>query len=108
MPVHAQAPASDLRLAGRKVPVMALTALPAAVIAMSAVTTAPKLSGIIAGLWLTLLPLSLYKRWAALALPFVAGAFLVFTVLVLPFNSAAFVVDFWTSVLMLILALPHR
>ncbi len=32
---------------------------------------------------------------------------LMFTVLALPFNTAPFVVDFWTSVLLIALALPR-
>jgi hypothetical protein len=87
---------------------MALTALPAAVVGLAASSFLERTSGFIAVAWLSLVPAALYRPRAALALPFIAGAFLLFTVLALPFNSLAFVVDFWTSVLMLILALPRR
>jgi hypothetical protein len=93
---------------GAKLLLMALCALPVAVVGLSATTPAATLSGPLAALWLGLLPVSLYKRWATLALLFVAAALLFFTLFALPFNSGAFVVDFWTSTVMLVLALPHR
>jgi hypothetical protein len=104
----AQLTARDLlQVPGRKVPVMTLAALPALVVGMSATETAPQIGGSIALLWLILVPCSLFQAWAAIALPVVAGGFLVFTMLALPFNSAPFVVDFWTSVLLLGLGLPR-
>ena len=50
----------------------------------------------------------LYERWVALALPIVAGGFLVLTLAALPFNSAALIVDVWTSAAMFILSLPRH
>jgi membrane-bound ClpP family serine protease len=104
----AQLTARDLlQLPGRKVPVMARTVLPAIVVGMSAASAEPQIAGLIALGWLILVPFSLYKPWAAIALPFVGGALLVFALFALPFNSAPFVVDFWTSVLLIILGLPR-
>lgn len=97
-----------LVLPGTKFLLMALAALPVAVVGLSASTRAETLSGPLAALWLGLLPVSLYKRWATVALLFVAAALLFITLIALPFNSAAFVIDFWTSTLMLVLALPRR
>ena len=93
---------------GGKFLVMALCALPVAVIGLSGVTLAETLSGPLAALWLSLLPVALYKRWATIALLFVAAALLSISLFALPLNSSAFVVDFWTSTLMLVLALPRR
>jgi hypothetical protein len=93
---------------GAKFLLMALSALPVAVVGLSATTAAAAVSGPVAALWLGLLPVALFKRWATLALLFVAAALLFFTLFALPFNSPAFVIDFWTSALMLVLALPRR
>ena len=93
---------------GAKFVLMALCTLPVAVVGLSASTTGETLSGPLAALWLGLLPVALYRRWATIALLFVAAALLVITMLALPFNSSAFIIDFWTSALMLVLALPSR
>jgi hypothetical protein len=95
-------------LPGGKFLLMALCTLPIAVVGLSAATVAEAASGPLAALWLGLLPVALYKRWATLALLFVAAALLFITLFALPFNSTAFTIDFWTSALMLILALPRR
>jgi hypothetical protein len=93
---------------GFKLLAMALTALPATVVGLSAPTGLELVSGIITGLWFALLPAALYRRWATVALPFVAAGLLLFAVFALPFNSTAFIVDFWSAAMMLILALPKR
>lgn len=95
-------------LPGGKFLLMALCTLPVAVVGLSGTTPAETLSGPLAALWLGLLPAALYKRWATLALLFVAVALLFITLFALPFNSTAFIIDFWTSALMLVLALPRR
>jgi hypothetical protein len=97
-----------LVLPGAKFLVMALCTLPVAVVGLSAATPAETISGPLAALWLGLLPVALYKRWATIALLFVAAGLLFFTLFALPFNSQAFTIDFWTSTLMLVLALPRR
>jgi hypothetical protein len=93
---------------GAKFLVMALCALPVAVVGLSASTAAETISGPLAALWLGLLPVALFRRWATVALPFVAAALLFFTLFALPFNSPAFIINFWTSALMVVLALPRR
>jgi hypothetical protein len=93
---------------GAKLLVMALCALPVAVIGFSATSQAEITNGPLAALWLALLPVALYKRWATIALLFVPSALLFVSLFALPLNSSAFVVDFWTSTLMLVLALPRR
>jgi len=93
---------------GAKLLVMALCALPVAVVGFSSTTVAVAVSGPLAALWLGLLPVALYKRWATIALMFVPAALLFITLFALPFNSSSFVIDFWTSTLMLVLALPRR
>ena len=57
--------------------------------------------------WFSLVPIALYERWIALALPFVAAAFLVVTLALLPFASTAMTVDVWSSAAMLVLSLPR-
>ena len=93
---------------GAKFLLMALCALPVAVVGLSGNSAVETLSGPLAALWLGLLPVALYKRWATIALLFVAGGLLFFTLFALPFNSQSFAIDFWTSTLMLVLALPRR
>jgi len=107
-PRFARSRRSRLLLAGPKFPIMCMAALPAGVVALASVGHAQKLSALIAIGWLALTPLALYERWAAIALPIAAGCFLLLTMLVLPFNSAAFIVDAWTSLAMLVLSLPRR
>jgi hypothetical protein len=99
--------AAKLLLAGPKFPLMFLTALPAAVVALASVGRAQQVSGLIALGWFSLVPLALYERWVAIALPMVAAGFLILTLFALPFNSAAFVVDVWTAAAMFVLSLPR-
>jgi hypothetical protein len=99
---------TELLYPGPKSLFMALMALPPVVVGLSAPTALEVTSGIVAGLWFALLPAALYRRWATTALPFVAGGLLVFAVFALPFNSPAFMVDYWSAAVMLILALPKR
>lgn len=99
---------SKFLLAGPKFPLLFLTALPAAVVALSSEGHAQQVSALIALGWFSLVPIALYERWVALALPIVAGAFLVLTLAALPFNSMALIVDVWTSAAMFILSLPRH
>ena len=93
---------------GFKLVVMALTALPVGVVGLAGNTPAERVSGPIAAIWLALLPVALYHAWATIALPVVATAILLHAVIALPFNSTPFIIVFWTSALMLMLALPRR
>jgi hypothetical protein len=94
-------------LAGPRFPILFLTALPAAVVALSSDGHAQQVSALIALGWFSLVPIALYERWVALALPVVAAAFLVLTLAALPFNSTALIVDVWTSAAMFVLSLPR-
>jgi hypothetical protein len=98
----------SILIPGKKTPIMAVTVLPVAIVGMSAGASLAKLSLLFALLWLTMLPLAIYKRWAAYALPIVAASLLALTVLALPFDSAAFMVDYWTSALWLMMSWPRR
>jgi hypothetical protein len=93
---------------GFKFVVMALTALPVGVVGLAGDSVAERISGPMAAVWFALLPVALYRVWAALALPVVATAIMLHAVIALPFNSIAFIIDLWTSALMLVLALPRR
>jgi hypothetical protein len=103
-----QSRGTDWLLAGSKCPTLYLVALPAVVVALAATGTAQLVTGIIVVAWFALLPLALYARRAAIALPVVAAGFMILTLVTLPFNSAAFVVDIWTSAAMFFLSLPRR
>jgi hypothetical protein len=98
---------SRFLLAGPKFPILFLTALPAAVVALSSEGHAQQVSALIALGWFSLVPIALYERWVAMALPIVAAAFLVLTLAALPFNSTALIVDVWTSAAMFVLSLPR-
>jgi hypothetical protein len=98
---------SRFLLAGPKFPILFLSALPAAVVALSAEGHAQQVSALIALGWFSLVPIALYERWVALALPVVAAAFMVLTLVALPFNSTALIVDVWTSAAMFVLSLPR-
>ena len=89
-------------------PVMAVTILPVAVVGMMATANTHKLSLGFALIWLFLVPWALFKRWAALALPVVAGSLLAYAVVILPLDSATFIVDYWTSAFLLLLTWPRR
>jgi len=97
-----------LVLPGAKFLMMELCALPVAVIGLSASTKAEAVSGPLAAMWFVLLPVALYKQWATIGLLCVPAALLIVSVFALPLTSSAFFVDFWTSALMLVLALPRR
>ena len=98
---------SKFLLAGPRFPVLFLAALPAAVVALSAEGHAQQVSALIALGWFSLVPIALYERCVALALPVVAAAFLVLTLVALPFNSTALIVDVWTAAAMFVLSLPR-
>jgi hypothetical protein len=97
---------SSYLLAGPRFPILFLTALPAAVVALSSAGHDKQVSALIAVAWFSLVPVALFERWVALALPIVAATFLVLTLAALPFGSTAMTVDIWTSAAMLVLSLP--
>jgi len=107
-PVDEPAPhRSSFLLAGPKFPVLFLAALPAAVVALSSQGPPQQLSALIAIAWFSLVPIALFERWIALALPVIAAAFLVATLVVLPFGSTALIVDAWATAAMFVLSLPR-
>ncbi len=107
MPAAVNALREDLLVPGPKVLLMALLALPATVVGVSASAGPEFVSCLIAGVWFAVLPAALYSRRARHALPMVAAGLLIFAVVALPFNSPAFVADIWTAAPMLVLALPR-
>jgi hypothetical protein len=107
MPAAVNALREDVLVPGPKVLLMALLALPATIVGVSASPGPEFVSCLIAGAWFAVLPASMYSRKARHVLPFVAGALLIFALVALPFNSPAFVADVWTAAPMLVLALPR-
>jgi hypothetical protein len=105
-PTETRSRASFL-LAGPKFPILFLAALPAAVVALASQGPAQQLSALISITWFSLVPLALFERWIALALPVLAGGFLIATLSVLPFGSTALTVDAWTTAAMFVLSLPR-
>jgi len=87
---------------------MILLAVPVAVVGMAATGVAQVVSALFAGAWFMVLTSALYNRWARLVLPGIAAAFLAVVVATLPFNSPAFVVDFWTATALALLSMPVR
>ena len=84
-----------------------LLALPVVVVAFASTGWGQFVSGLIAITWLVLAPLALYARWAAMVLPLASALFLALGVLVLPFNSAAFVVDLVAAAVMMLVTFPR-
>src|SRR4029450_9922133 len=87
---------------------MILLDVPVAVVAMASTGPAQVVSGFFAGAWFALLTTALYRSWARALLPPVAAVFLAVVVAMLPFNSAAFIVDFWTATALCLLSMPVR
>ena len=98
---------SGFLLTGPKFPILFLAALPAAVVALSSQGPAQQLSALISIAWFSLVPIALFERWVGLALPVIAAAFLVATLVVLPFGSTALTVDACATAVMFILSLPR-
>jgi hypothetical protein len=82
--------------------------LPAAVMAFASIGTAQLVSALIAVSWIVLVPAALYLRWAARLLPVLSACFLLLAVITLPFNSAAFVINLWTTLAMFLMSFPKR
>jgi len=91
--------AADRRFLARR-----LRALLPAVVGMASVGRAQWVSAAFAGAWFILALNAPYSGWFRLALPVAAGAFIPVVVLTLPFNSPAFIVDFWTAVALFLLS----
>jgi hypothetical protein len=108
MPMAAQTRSrSSFLLAGPRFPILFLAALPAAVVALSCEGRAQQVSALISIGWFSLVPIALFERWVALALPVVAAVFLAVTLAALGDGSTAMTVDVWTSAAMFVLSLPR-
>jgi hypothetical protein len=85
-----------------------LLALPVFVMALSSTGVEQMVSALIAVTWLALTPIALYTRRAAVLLPIASALFLGLGVIMLSFDSAAFVVDVTTTVVMFLVSFPHQ
>jgi hypothetical protein len=87
---------------------MCLVGVPPAVLALASDGWTRALSGLICLVGLGLVPAGLFSRRIARFVPTMAGVLLLATVLTMPFNSVAFVVDIWAAFTMLLVSLPKR
>lgn len=87
---------------------MCLPILVALVGALASTGIPQLVSALMAVAWLVLAPAALFNRWAARLLPLVSASFLFVSILVLPFNSPAFIGDVWSALAMALLTLPRR
>jgi hypothetical protein len=99
---------ADRFVAGPRTVVMCLVAVPPAVMAAASEGWTRGLSALVALVGLGLVPAGLFARRAARLVPTFAGLLLLATVLTMPFNSVAFVVDIWAAFTMLLVSLPKR
>src|SRR3954451_18787571 len=106
--IEAGSRAEQRLVGGPKAVVMCLVGVPPAVVALSSEGWTRALSALICAVGLGLVPASLFARKLTRFVPTAAGAFLLLTVLTLPFNSVAFVVDIWAAFTMLLVSLPKR
>ena len=85
-----------------------LLALPVIVVAVSSSGKAETIiSGLLAAAWLALAPLALFSQRLSRVLPLVPAAFACLALALLPFNSAAFVVDVTAAVVMALSCVPR-
>jgi hypothetical protein len=99
---------SERLVGGPRAVVLCLVAVPPAVVALASDGWTRALSALICAVGLALVPAALFARRLARLVPTGAGIFLLLTVLTLPFNSVAFVVDIWAAFTMLLVSLPKR
>jgi hypothetical protein len=107
LPMDASSRAERL-VGGPRAVVLCLVAVPPAVVALASDGWTRALSALVCAVGLALVPMSLFSRRVARFVPTSAGLFLLLTVLTLPFNSVAFVVDMWAAFTMLLVSLPKR
>ena len=93
-------------LAGPRYIAIYLLTLPVVAVAFASSGWEQVVSGLIAVTLLVLAPAALYARWAAMALPIASALCLALGVLMLPFNSAAFVVDVVATAVMFLFSFP--
>jgi len=98
----------DRFIAGPRTVVLCLVAVPPAVMALASGGWTRALSGMIALVGLGLVPIGLFVGRAALLVPSSAGLLLLLSILTMPFNSVACVVNIWAAFTMLLVSLPKR
>ena len=99
---------ADRFVAGPRTVVLCLVAVPPAVMALASGGWTRTLSGMIALVGLGLVPVGVFVRRAALLVPTVAGLGLLLSILTMPFNSIACVVNIWAAFTMLLVSLPKK
>ena len=65
-------------------------------------------SALMAATWIVLAPGALFSRWVARLLPIFSASFLLLALVMLPFNTPAFISDVWAALTMSLLALPRQ
>jgi hypothetical protein len=85
-----------------------LLALPVIVVAFASSGMDQMVSGLIALTWLVLAPVALYARRAAMLLPITSALFLGLAIMMLSFDSAAFVVDVTATAIMFLVSVPRN
>jgi hypothetical protein len=63
---------------------------------------------VIGATWSSLMLVAFYVHKVGLLMPLCSGLFFAGVLVLLPFNSAAFVIEAWTTLLMLLLTFPRR
>jgi hypothetical protein len=99
---------ADRFVPGPRTVVLCLVAVPPAVMALASEGWTRALSGLLALVGLGLVPAGLFAGRVARAVPTCAGLLLLASVLTMPFNSVAFVVNIWAAFTILMVSLPRR
>jgi hypothetical protein len=101
-------PSASQLVAGPRYIAIYLLALPVIVVAFASSGTDQMVSGLIALTWLVLAPVALYVRRAAMLLPITSALFLGLAIMMLSFDSAAFVVDVTATAIMFLVSVPRQ
>ena len=104
----ASPPSVSKLLPGPRYIAIYLLALPVIVVAFASSGVEQIVSGLIALTWLVLAPVALYARRAAMVLPITSALFLGLAIMVLSFDSAAFVVDVTATAIMFLVSVPRQ
>jgi len=97
-----------LRPSARLVFMVVLAGLPSVSVALAARGWSQIVSSLVALMCTFLVPMTFVYPGVKKLVPFIAALLLLLSLLSLPFNSASFVVDFWTTNLVLVATLPRR
>ena len=98
----------DRFVAGPRTVVLCLVAVPPAVMALASGGWTRALSGMIALVGLGLVPIGVFLNRAAVLVPSCAALGLLLSILTMPFNSIACVVNVWAAFTMMLISLPKR